>query len=931
MADESGRIAALASSTIGELAIAEPALAASAGSRPVQLEPRFGRAAPSEAGVEKRLLRSRVLGALMAERGWSKGELGWLHYQKRDFKAGFVSGLLYGDGSVQDSNGSISWRLGPADRAFLTDVQLVLQELGVRASVLARKPAGVAMLPDGRGGRQAYATRAMFELIISGRRQCERAAIALEVPPHHRQRWDSLMERYHNAAYRDPDTSKVVSIELDAVEDVWCLSEDVRRTLVAEGLTARRCSEISLAHREACNLAEIFLPNITSFEQFTEVSRILYKIQKATALLPHPDPSTQAIVHRNLRLGQSISGVLQATEEQRSWVGPGYEALRAFDAEWSRELGVRDSVKLTSVKPSGCRPWDALTATDQGILTLQELLADHRDGETWSELRSGARVIHDDGRTAAISRSFVNGESETVRIKLNYGLELVSTPEHPWWVEQHIDRSRELKRQPVGKWVRAKDIAVDDVLSVNPGVYQNTEHARLPRVPMTALRMRHDVGAIQQPETMTADLAWLIGYLWGDGAQSPARWRIRFTDERLENLQKAMRIVSEQFGLRGVITSKKNNGAFDLTFASAELWHWLIAQGVWKYAPGGGLDLIPEIVRRSASEDIVAFIAGLLDSDGWVGLAGPKSSLKTLLTTADQAFAKHVQHVALAVGLVFGRSVQQPETQSAGRWGRRPHVNMALSGHSTPTAVALLRRHSTRLSRMPAAVSIADGHLIIGKVVAVEAGERVPTYDIEVPDGNWFYAGAVKSHNTASLLPGVTPGIHGAYARHYIRRVRFGEHSPLVDMCRMRGYPVTYDIGLDGREDHTRFVVEFPAQAPEGTPIAGEMSAVEQLRWLTWAQREWADNQVSITVTFRDAEVPEIKAWLAEHYDREVKSVSFLRYEDHGFRLPPYEPISEEEYQRRVAAIRTIKGAVGVSLENELDPEECASGACPVR
>jgi hypothetical protein len=177
----------------------------------------------------------------------------------------------------------------------------------------------------------------------------------------------------------------------------------------------------------------------------------------------------------------------------------------------------------------------------------------------------------------------------------------------------------------------------------------------------------------------------------------------------------------------------------------------------------------------------------------------------------------------------------------------------------------------------------------------------------------------------------VTPGIHGAYARYYIRRVRFGANDPLVETCRERGYPVMYDVGLDGREDRSRFVVEFPAQAPDATPLASEMSAIDQLTWVTWAQRNWADNMVSVTVTYRDEELPAIRAWLAEHYDKEVKSVSFLRYSEHGFKLAPYEPIDEAEYQRRVAQVQRIKGPIEMLGESTVDTDECATGACPVR
>ena len=190
---------------------------------------------------------------------------------------------------------------------------------------------------------------------------------------------------------------------------------------------------------------------------------------------------------------------------------------------------------------------------------------------------------------------------------------------------------------------------------------------------------------------------------------------------------------------------------------------------------------------------------------------------------------------------------------------------------------------------------------------------------------------AVQPSGTLSLLPGVTPGIHGAYAPYYIRRVRFGATDPLVEVCRTKGYPVMYDVGLDGREDRSRFVVEFPAMAPEGTKIASAMSAVEQLEEVTWAQEHWADNMVSVTVTYRDEELPAIKAWLAENYDRKVKSVSFLRYSDHGFALAPYEPIDREEYERRLAVVKGGDAPIELVGVSTIDEADCVGGACPVR
>jgi len=187
----------------------------------------------------------------------------------------------------------------------------------------------------------------------------------------------------------------------------------------------------------------------------------------------------------------------------------------------------------------------------------------------------------------------------------------------------------------------------------------------------------------------------------------------------------------------------------------------------------------------------------------------------------------------------------------------------------------------------------------------------------------------VQPSGTLSLLPGVTPGIHPAFARYYIRRVRFGSADALVDQCRKRGHRVQWDIGLDGMEDHTRYVVDFPCKSPDNAVLAAEMTAIQQLEWVKRLQTEWADNAVSVTVYYRKEELPSIKEWLEKNYDTGVKSVSFLLHSDHNFPLPPYEEITQETYEKMVSKIDFSVPLV--AMPGELDLDDCSTGACPIR
>ena len=113
------------------------------------------------------------------------------------------------------------------------------------------------------------------------------------------------------------------------------------------------CAEQSLANFETCCLAEIYLPNIESEKELKKVAKYLYRINKHSLAIPCSVKETEDIVHANMRMGIGVTGYLQATDEQRSWLSDTYTYLRNYDEQYSRSNGFPRSIKITTVKPSG--------------------------------------------------------------------------------------------------------------------------------------------------------------------------------------------------------------------------------------------------------------------------------------------------------------------------------------------------------------------------------------------------------------------------------------------------------------------------------------------------------------------------------------------------------------------------------------------------
>ena len=113
------------------------------------------------------------------------------------------------------------------------------------------------------------------------------------------------------------------------------------------------CAEQSLANFETCCLAEIYLPNIENFEELLEVLKYSYRMNKHSLALHCSLKETETIVNKNMRMGIGMTGVLQSTKLQRSWLSDAYTWLRHYDKWYSGEHGFPESIKLTTIKPSG--------------------------------------------------------------------------------------------------------------------------------------------------------------------------------------------------------------------------------------------------------------------------------------------------------------------------------------------------------------------------------------------------------------------------------------------------------------------------------------------------------------------------------------------------------------------------------------------------
>ena len=181
---------------------------------------------------------------------------------------------------------------------------------------------------------------------------------------------------------------------------------------------------------------------------------------------------------------------------------------------------------------------------------------------------------------------------------------------------------------------------------------------------------------------------------------------------------------------------------------------------------------------------------------------------------------------------------------------------------------------------------------------------------------------SIKPSGTVSLLNGSTPGIHYPENEYYIRRIRFATNSKLLPALEEAGYKIEKDA-----YSPNTMCVEFPVKEPFFKKGKKDISMWEQLEIAAQYQYYWADNSVSITVTFQDHEKDEIKDAL-EMYEARLKAVSFLKYQETGYKQAPYEPITQKEYEAMVKKITPIKKIE--TDEGGVGSKFCSNDTCEI-
>ena len=219
----------------------------------------------------------------------------------------------------------------------------------------------------------------------------------------------------------------------------------------------------------------------------------------------------------------------------------------------------------------------------------------------------------------------------------------------------------------------------------------------------------------------------------------------------------------------------------------------------------------------------------------------------------------------------------------------------------------------------------------------------------------------IKPSGTTSLVLGTASGIHAWHNDYYLRTMRFGKNEDIASYLMVNHPELVED---DVLRPHDTICVRIPVKAPEGSIFRTE-TAIDTLERVKKFSTEWVraghntgDNTHNVSATisidknkryhpFHDItnnnpysldnegvfdEWEAVGEWMwenREHYN----GLSVLPYFGGTYKQAPFEDITKEEYETRIATLHSVDLKNVVELDDTVDFGQvaaCAGGACEV-
>jgi ribonucleotide reductase alpha subunit/intein/homing endonuclease len=324
------------------------------------------------------------------------------------------------------------------------------------------------------------------------------------------------------------------------------------------------------------------------------------------------------------------------------------------------------NAQVTLLAPTGCVIGDTMILSSEGILPIQSW---EQTEEQWQDI---CLDIWQEKGKAEATKFYLNGVKPTVRVVSSCGHVLQGTGNH---------RVRALS--PHGKyvWKRLDEIEMGDCLVLSKGGHEDLlgdkEYVQLLGVED---ELHPNANPVVLPSFLDERWSEILGYYEGDGYLKERGGLCCVVAEGDVDVVDNLTSFGNDIGC--TVSSEKRSGCTVVCMNSYALSRFFVANEWAKdrgnCGQGAASARIPEVVLRSRTSVVRAFLRGLFEADGTVSLVG-LGTPHVELYTCSEVLARQVLVVLNSLG-IEARLKESSVNTVKGHWGHRLMWRVSISG-----------------------------------------------------------------------------------------------------------------------------------------------------------------------------------------------------------------------------------------------------------
>jgi ribonucleoside-diphosphate reductase alpha chain len=257
------------------------------------------------------------------------------------------------------------------------------------------------------------------------------------------------------------------------------------------------------------------------------------------------------------------------------------------------------------IEQGGCFGPDERILTNLGLIPAAELADRIEEGETiYAHTHKGLRKI---------TAKFRNGVKPLYEVTTQSGYKTRITADH----KVAVLCGGQITTVPL------RELGVGEEILLLMGAGVEADYVRMKPLHYERSIMSTTLNEnITLPETLNEDVAYLVGYMHGDGYvqmgkkvnwSAPKALKMAAADAYPQILERLVSIIRSSFGIEPTVL--QGDGALkNVSVYSRMVVEWMIANGLLKAK--ADKVRVPEAIFRSPSSVMAAFIAGYFDADG---------------------------------------------------------------------------------------------------------------------------------------------------------------------------------------------------------------------------------------------------------------------------------------------------------------------------